>query len=655
MDYEIGDGTNADDLVTAYVIEKRNAWRDDYTSNYQSDHDEYDRLWRAKWSPEDRQRKTERSQIITPGLQQAVESSVAEVEEATFGRGKFFDMDDDIRDPNPKDIESVKNALMEDFESSMIRRDVSEILLNAAVTGTGIGEVVLEECDELRPSTREIMDGALRAYGVEKKTRVRVKLRPVRPSNFLIEPSATCIDDAVGVIIDEFVPRHQVEELQDRGIYKQCDLGEPAADTEIEKDKELSVTFNDRVRLTKYYGKVPKEYLDDEGDESTSRYVEAVVIIANDGVLLKAMRNPYMMQDRPVVAFQWDIVPGRFWGRGICEKGFMSQKALDTEVRARIDALGLVVHPMMAIDATRMPRGFRPKIQPGRTILTQGPPREVLEPIKFGSLDTNTFPQAQALQSMLQQATGAVDSTGLLSSVSGETKAGAVSMSLGAVIKRHKRTLINFQDSCLIPFIRKATWRYMQFDPENYPVKDYKFRITSTLGIIAREYEVSQLISLLQTMSHESPLYPALIKSIVDNMNLSNREQLIETLEKAAQPTKEQVEAQQQAEKRAEEQHQAQLGVFTSQANESNARANKYKVEAELEPQKVKNELIRSITQGMDDNDGDAEEFNRRLQLFDREIKVEELNMKKRDYNFRVKQAQAQQASNQALVDKLSG
>ena len=63
-----------------------------------------------------------------------------------------------------------------------------------------------------------------------------------------------------------------------------------------------------------------------------------------------------MMQDRPVVAFPWDVVPGRFWGRGVCEKGYNSQ-TLDTELRARIDALSLTIHPMMAIDATRLPRG----------------------------------------------------------------------------------------------------------------------------------------------------------------------------------------------------------------------------------------------------------------------------------------------------------
>ena len=40
-------------------------------------------------------------------------------------------------------------------------------------------------------------------------------------------------------------------------------------------------------------------------------------------------------------------------------KGITAQKALDAELRARIDALALTIHPMMAMDATRMPRGAK--------------------------------------------------------------------------------------------------------------------------------------------------------------------------------------------------------------------------------------------------------------------------------------------------------
>ena len=648
-----GDVMDKDLDIVSYVIDKREHWRNDYTSNYQSDHDEYYRLWRAQWDPADKERQSERSKLIAPALQQAVESSVAEVEEATFGRGKFFDIYDDQGDNDKSDVEYLKKQLAEDFDATKIRKDVSEVLLNAAVAGTGIAEIVLEEITERRPATRPVMEGALQAYGVETQERLVVRLRPVHPRNFLIEPTATSIEDACGVIIDEFVPRHQVEYLQDIGVYKQCSLESASPDYNIEKDKELQVYQDDRVRLTKYYGLVPKYLIDDEDESNLSRYTESIIVIANDGQLLKAEKTPYMMQDRPVISFPWDIVPGRFWGRGVCEKGYMSQKALDTELRARIDAMSLAVHPMLAMDAGKKPRGFRPEVRPGKVIYTNGNPKDTLMPFHFGNLDVNSFTQTQNLQEMVQQATGAVDSTGLLSSISGDTKAGAVSMSLGAVIKRHKRTLINFQEAFLIPFIRKAAWRYMQFDPEKYPVNDYKFRATSTLGIIAREYEVSQLITLLQTMSQESPLYGPLIMSIVENMNLSNREELTKILEKAQQPTPEQQQQAQQQQQMAMQAHQAQLGVLDGQKNESNARAEKYKVEAQMEVEKVKNQRIEAVTEGMDSNDGDAAEFDRRMAILDRHLKFKEFNLKEEESKFQREQNKKSSVAEDKLIRKL--
>ena len=68
--------------------------------------------------------------------------------------------------------------------------------------------------------------------------------------------------------------------------------------------------------------------------------------------------------------------------------------------------------------------------------------------------------------------TGAIDSAGIPGSINGEATAAGISMSLGAIIKRHKRTLNKLSRlSFLIPFVKKAACRYMQFDPENYPVK----------------------------------------------------------------------------------------------------------------------------------------------------------------------------------------
>ena len=624
-----------EESLEEWVMTKVDDWRDSYTSNYEEKHQEYYRLWRGIWAAEDQQKQSERSRIISPALQQAVESNVAEMEEATFGRGKFFDISDNYGDKESEDILYLRNKLTEDFEDTKVRKAVAECLINAAVFGTGVGEIILEEIKEMAPATQPIMDGQLQAVGVNITERVVVKLKPVMPQNFLIDPIATSIDDALGVAIDEFVSPHLVEQLQEKGVYKDVYVGVAPSDTDLEPDQEMSVYPDDKVRLTKYYGLVPKRMLEEAMDDEDERlegdegYVEAIVVVANGGVLLKAEANPYMMQDRPVVAFPWDVVPSMFWGRGVCEKGYNSQKALDTELRARIDALSLTIHPMLAIDATKFPRGAKPEIRPGKTILTNGDPREVLQPFNFGQVGQITFAQAASLQQMVQQATGAVDSAGLSGAVNGEATAAGISMSLGAIIKRHKRTLINFQQSFLIPFVKKAAYRYMQFDPENYPVKDYKFNATSTLGIIAREYEVTQLVQLLQTMKQDSPIYPVLIQSIIDNMNLSNREELIASMQKAQQPNPEAQQAAQQTQQAQLAFQESQTAALAAQAAESQARAQKYSVEAQLEPQGMEIKKIEAITRNLQAGDQDDKEFERRLKVAEVALKETELKDKK--------------------------
>jgi hypothetical protein len=654
--------------LAGWVIEKADKWRDHYTSNYAPKHEEYYRLWRGQWDAQDKTRESERSKLIAPALQQAVESSVAEVEEATFGRGKWFDIKDDHKDKENSDITYMRQCLEEEFKFNKGRRQIAEALLNAAVYGTGCMELVLDEVTELVPSTQPVLDGAMQAIGVMQKQRKVVKWRPVLPQNFLIDPASPTIEEALGVAIDEFVPKHQVEQNIEKGIYLDVDIEQAAPDQDLEPDQDLTMYTDDKVRLTKYYGLVPtdlfkeamsgEDYVepaDDEAeDENEPEYTEAIIIIANGGVLLKVEANPYMMQDRPLVAFPWDVVPGRFWGRGICEKGYNSQKALDAELRARIDALAMTVHPMMAMDATRMPRGSKLEVRPGKNILTNGNPNEVLMPFKFGSIDQITFAQAEQLQKMVQTATGAIDSGGMSGMVNGEAAAGAVSMSLGAIMKRHKRTLINFQDCFLIPLIEKSAYRYMQYDPENFPAQDFKFVASSSLGVIAREYEVTQLVQLLQTLGQDSPMYPMLVEAVVDNMSLSNREELIAQLKQLSQPNPEAKQAQQMQMEQQMATVQAQVQLLQAQAAESQGRAIKYQTEAQAIPTQLETDRIKAVSGSLQPDDKGDKEFEKRARLAELVLKEREITSKEAIVEKQMRESDKNSSSDQALMQALN-
>ena len=192
-------------------------------------------------------------------------------------------------DTERQDVQFLRNKLTEDFENCMVRKAVAECLINSAVFGTGIGEIIIEEMKEMLPATQPIMGGDLQAVGVNITDRVVVKLKPVLPQNFLIDPVATSVDDAMGVAVDEFVSKHHVELLQEQGVYRDVYVGSAAPDTDLEPDQDITIYNDDKVRLTKYYGLVPRELLESALRDDDEEEVEGCLLYTSpsprDGLL----------------------------------------------------------------------------------------------------------------------------------------------------------------------------------------------------------------------------------------------------------------------------------------------------------------------------------------------------------------------------------
>jgi hypothetical protein len=227
-------------------------------------------------------------------------------------------------------------------------------------------------------------------------------------------------------------------------------------------------------------------------------------------------------------------------------------------------------------------------------------------------------------------ATGAIDAAGIPGSINGEAAAGAVSMSLGAIIKRHKRTLVNFQESFLIPMIEKTAWRYMQFDPDNYPVSDYKFVPSSSLGVIAREYEVTQLVQLLQTLGQDSPMYPMLVSSVIDNMGLTNREELMEQLKQINQPQPEQQQMQQAQQQMQMATMQGQLQLLQAQVAKTAAEAQETQVNTQIAPQIAQAKLVAALSNNLDTGSGDEKAMEQRFRMAELLLKKEDIDSNER-------------------------
>lgn len=548
---------SSDSLLVSYVVERATRARDARDAMYGPRWKEYTRLWRGFWSSEDQKYESERSRLISPALSQAIEMTTSEIEEAIFGRELWFDVEDDLRDEEKDDMIVVRDQLAEDIDLSGAKDAVSKTFLLGAIYGTGITKihVVMSDSKTMGPNGEVRLD-----------EKVLVPLEAVRPDEFFIDPAATTIDSAAYCGHDVVVPMHIVKKRMEQGVYAECDLsgysGERGDTTGTGAMTHVD-SRDDSVLMTEFCGKIPARYL--KGGTEEDGDVEAIVTIANDGHLLRAIKNPYKMQDRPFVSYQHDSVPGEFWGRGVAEKGYNPQKALDTELRARADALALITAPMMGADVTRMGRNPDLRVRPGKVFMTRGRPSEILEPVGFNPQALAlTFQQGGDLERMVQMGTGAMDSATPLGTNRRNETASGMSMLQASFLKRAKRTMQNIERQYMNPLLRRMMWRYMQFDPERYPA-DYKFVVRAAMGIMAKEVENAQLVSMLGFTGPESPAHNIILTALFSNTASSEKKELKAAVEAMNKPPSEE-EIQQQNQMKQMQMQMLQLELMQKQA-----------------------------------------------------------------------------------------
>lgn len=593
--------------LVAWIMTRVEGWRQWRNNQFKDRWAEYYRLWRGFWAPVDKNRDSERSRLISPALQQAVEMTVAEMEEATFGRGEWIDISDDYEDLFKEQASQYRDKLIGDMEFNEVPSAVSETYVNGALYGTGIGKVM----------TGRVATGPLTG-------KFKVWLEPIAPAQFVIDPAARNIDEALGCAHEIAIPRHKVLAKQRSKVYYNTSVGVWSGENELfdSSGNQFSKDVNrsETVFITEYHGLVPKKFTkgnynpgkapedtikDEHGNsmpEADGELTEAIVTIANKGVLLKDVENPFTNKDRCVIAYQHETVPNMFWGRGVSEKGYNPQKALDAELRARMDALGLLTHPVMGADASRLPRGMDLKIRPGRLFLLNGRPSEILEPITFGNLDPSTFQNTADLERMVQMGTGAMDSATPLDTARRNETVGGMSQMQAGFIKRAKRTMQNVERQFLTKFVQKALWRYMQFEPDEYP-ENFKFVVRSSMGIMAREVEQQMLTQLIQVIPPESQLFPLIIKGIIANGASPNTQELLSKLEQMLQPDPKQQQMQdknQQVEYETKywekEKLRAQAAQSLSAAELNRANAEHTGIQSQLEPTKTHIEAVNAAT-----------------------------------------------------------
>ena len=572
-----------------HLVRENRAIRD---TKYKKNWDQYERTFRGIYSGNDRVRESERSKLVAPALSAAIESTAATIEDAIFSRDRWFDILDDKLDPEAQDVQRAHMILEEDMEEAGVPDAIAKIVLNGCLYGTGIGKI-----NVTRREVRKVVQGQ-----VQKDFRPLVTLESIPPWEFVIDSQARDIKSAYFCAHETHVPKNVVWSRIKNGTYRNVPLHGNTASTTISPAGEetpdgsrKSDEFDGSVFVTEYYGLVPAKMMQgvaevNKSDVQGNGHVEVIITIANELEVLRAIVNPYTMKDRPVVAYQHSVVPGKFWGRGVAEKGWNAQRALDAELRARMDALALLTNPMMGADITRLPRNPDMKVRAGKVWLTRGKPSDVLEPVILGNIDPNTFNQSSEMERLVQVGTGAIESNAPLNSDRRNETASGISMIQSSALKRMRRTMWNMERQLLNPLIKKTLYRYMQFSKQRYQgMQDYEFCVKGTMGIVAREFEQAQLIGLLSNISPESPKHALVLKAIIEMSSSPKRDEILGAMAEMDKPDPEQQKMQQMMQQL---QLEAQKETVTEQKLENEkTKAEIAKIMAEIEQIKKMTDL----------------------------------------------------------------
>lgn len=632
---------SAGGALAGWIVGKVTVWEDARNRGYQRLWGEYWRMWRGQWTETDKNRLSERSRLVAPALAQAIEMTVSEIEEAIFSHDEWFDVGEAKNVADQITQLLLRDQLLDDLEVVNAADQIMEAVMNGAIFGTMIAKVNVFVGNEPKP-TRDTKTFELKT---NNDKRVYVSIESIRPDEFIPDPVAKTVQQMMGCAHRVQRTMHYVTEMIAKGAYRADALAALAptrrlknSDSDMDDPQSINTTYeSEQVDIIEYHGKVPADLLFEligtnnaldnllKADlkelraKGQGQMVEAIVTVCNMGTILRAMVNPFTLKDRSIVAAQFEKVPSRFWGRGIAEKGYNPQKALDAELRARMDALGFISAPMLGVDSGRIPRSFKMEVKPGKVWTTQGPPNEVLQPVQIapnGGYNTLTFEQTQEMERMVQMGTGAFDTATALKaqSQSGANGASANSALMGAFVKRSKRSIANISRNFLKPLLEKVMWRYMQFDPVRYP-QNFDINIKTTMGIVAREVEASQMTQLMGMMPqdfHQAQLI--LAKGIIQHTSLTNKGEILKVIDGILTPDPQQQkqQAQMQQQEMAARQQQLQAIALANkktlaEIEEITARAHMHAHEATVNTQRVQQDYMR-IQQTNQENANFAEQ-----------------------------------------------
>jgi hypothetical protein len=312
-----------------------------------------------------------RAKVMIPIIFQVVETAVPKIMSIVFGMAEWFDVSADSGKLSDEQLSGVRKLLFKQLNTAKLFGKFVTFLKQLALYGTAYLQVYWKVRREWvwvpRPAEPLNIGGAplnLGSLGVEKTLEYRVvERRPeieVLPiENVFPDPDAVDVDQARGIYVVSFTTLEDLK-AQAKGKYPvytnidklEQDGGEAPAKQDFSTQRSSirgisqpteAGKVGKQIELLTYWG---QEDLDGDGIPE-----EVQIVIANRCVLIKAIRNPFEHQRRPIITCHMFPVPHEPFGIGLVEPVIPLVHELTTIRNQNIDMNTLILNRMWKVSS----------------------------------------------------------------------------------------------------------------------------------------------------------------------------------------------------------------------------------------------------------------------------------------------------------------
>lgn len=312
-----------------------------------------------------------RAKVMIPVIFQVIETAVPKLMSIIFGMAEWFDVSAESKSLNDPQLSGVRRLLFKQLTMIRFFNKFVSFAKQLCLYGTSYMQIywkvkrewvwVRRQADPLTVGGAELNLGSL---GVEKtleykvvERRPEIEILPIE--NVFPDPDAADVDQAKGVYVVSFTTLEDLK-AQSKGKYPvytnieqlEQDGGEAPAKQDFSTQRSSirgispasdAGKVGKQVELLTYWG---QEDLDGDGIPE-----EVQIVIANRTVLIKAIRNPFEHQRRPIITCHMFPVPHEPFGIGLVEPVIPLVHELTTIRNQNIDMNTLILNRMWKISS----------------------------------------------------------------------------------------------------------------------------------------------------------------------------------------------------------------------------------------------------------------------------------------------------------------